>query len=133
MSTPITPTPSPSPAKKPVVVIPGFTRRDVIVSVFIAILVLVFIGFAIFKTGTERSPNLLRGEVVGRYAEGEKETLLTVSRQGVKSKTADTGFYLKVKVEPEGRVYDVMVSEMDYHRYKDGARLDFVRPASEQK
>jgi hypothetical protein len=51
----------------------------------------------------------------------------------VKSKTADTGLYLKVRVESTGKTYNVMVSELDFNRYKDGAGMDFIRPESEQR
>ena len=102
-------------------------------AVLIAAAVLGLIIYAVVRTSTERSPNLLQGTVVGRYETGERETLLTVSRKGVKSKTADTGFYLKVDVKKENRVYDVMVSEQDWKRYKDGATMDFLRPVGEQR
>ena len=115
------------------VVVPRFGKREIIWGVVLAVMVLGFIVFAVIKTGTERSPNLLRGVVVGRYQTGEKETLLSVSTKGVKGKTADTGFYLKVRVESEGKTYDVMVSEVDWNRQKDGSTLDFVRPPSEQR
>jgi hypothetical protein len=124
---------SPSPGKKPVLVVSGYGKREVLWGVLIALVVLGVIIFAIVKTATERSPNLLRGVVVGRYQTGERETLLNVTTKGVKGKTADTGLYLKVRVEKEGKTYDVMVSEADYNRYKDGAAMDFIRPPSEQK
>jgi hypothetical protein len=122
-----------SPGKRPVLVVPGYGKREILIAVLLAIAVLGMIVFAVFKTGTDRSPNLLRGVVVGKYDTGERETLLNVSSKGVKGKTADTGLYLKVRVDTEGKIYDVMVSELDWNRHKDGDKIDFIRPRSEQR
>lgn len=133
MSAP-TPVPGPgSPGKKPVLVVSGYSRRDLIFGIFLAIAVLGFIVFAVIRTGSEKSPNLLTGTVEGHYQTGEKETLLNVSRKGVNGKTADTGYYVKVRVPAEGKTYDVMVSEADWNRHKIGATINFIRPPSEQR
>ncbi len=127
------PTPPASPGKKPVLVVSGYKKREVLFGLLLAVCVLGFLVFAVVRTGTDGSPNLLRGVVVGHYKTGEKETMLDVSRQGVRSKTEDTGFYLKVRVDPGGKVYDVMVSELHWNQHKEGARINFVRPVEEQQ
>jgi hypothetical protein len=131
MSTPA-PTPPP-PGKKPVLVVPGYGKREILVGILLALAVLSVIIFGVFKMGTDRSPNLLRGVVVEKFDTGQRETLLNVSTNGVQGKTADTGLYLKVRVDTEGRTYDVMVSQLDWNRYKAGDSIDFIRPPSEQR
>jgi hypothetical protein len=127
------PTPQPGPggpAKKPVVVVSGYGKREVLISILLAVAVLGLLGFAIYKLGTEESRTT--GVVIGRFETGERETELTVGlsakpKGGVKGKTINTGFYLKVRVEATGETLDVMVSEADYHRYKDGETMKFIR------
>jgi hypothetical protein len=127
------PAPRPQPAaKKPVVVVKKFTARDLALTVIIAILVIGFIVMAILYS-TRPPKNTLRGVVKGRYATGERETEFDVSRRGVKSKTVDTGYYLKVFVPEENRSYDVIVEKELWNTKKDGDTLDFLRPPDEQK
>lgn len=130
-----TPTPQPSPAevpKRPLVIVSGTSKRDFLLALAIALGVLGFVVLAIYSTGTEKPKNTITGIVTGRRATGERETLMTVSRQGVKEKTSDTGYYLQVFVEAEKRTYEVMVEKELWQGKKDGTRLDFLRPPSEQ-
>jgi hypothetical protein len=124
------PGPGGGPGKRPLVVVSGYQKREVIIGILLAVAVVGLLVFAVFKMGTEESRTT--GVVMGRYDKGERETELTVGlsakpKGGVKSKTVDTGFYLKVRVEGEGVILDVMVSEEDYRRYKDGDTIKFIR------
>ncbi len=126
-------TPSPEP-KKPLLVVPsGMSRRDIITAIIIAVAVIGFIAFSVFHVGTWQSGNLISGIVTGHSATGDRETLLDVSRKGVKSSTADTGYSLKVFVKKENRTYDVMVERDVWEKKKDGDTLEFLRPPSEQQ
>lgn len=128
-----TPSPSGSPQPpKPKVVVSGVSRRDVIIGILIAVVVLGFIVAAIFSSGS--SPrNLLTGVIKSHHSTGERETLLTVSRKGVSEKTADTGYSLKVWVESEKREYEVMVEKDVWQKKKDGDTIEFLRPPGEQR
>jgi hypothetical protein len=133
------PTPAPIPpqpetgTKKPVVVVSRFSARDLILVVVILVAIVGFIVLAV-QYSTQKPKNMLRGVVQGRYATGERETLLDVRpRKGVSSKTVDTGYYLKVFVPDENRTYDVIVEKELWQQKKDGDSLDFLRPADEQK
>ena len=91
-----------------------------------------FIAFGIVQMGSG-SGNLISGVITGRSATGERETLFDVSTKGVKSKTADTGYTLKVFVKDENRTYDVMVERDVWEKKKDGDTLEFLRPPDEQR
>lgn len=124
--------PVPPSAPKPHVIIPRVSRRDILISVVLALIVIGFIIFAIFSSGGYQERNKIEGVVRSHNAPTASETLMTVSRKGVSEKTADTGYSLKVWVESEKREYDVMVSREDWEKTKDGDKLSFLRPKSEQ-
>jgi hypothetical protein len=130
----VNPKPAPSAPQppRPRVVIPGVTRRDVIVGAVIAVVLIGFILLAIFSSGGYQEHNKLTGVVRAHNAPGPRETLMTVSRKGVTEKTADTGYSLKIWVESEKREYEVMVSKEDWDKTKDGEEMSFLRPKSEQ-
>jgi hypothetical protein len=44
----------------------------------------------------------------------------------------DTGYYLKVFVPDDNRTYDVIVEKALWDQKKEGDRLDFRKPPSEQ-
>src|SRR5262245_26445829 len=125
---PSVPTPPTPPAKKPLVVVPGFTKRDVILGIVIALAVLGLIVFAILHADRERPGTWMDGTVVERYQTGQREVQYNVSRsKGVEGKVADTGYYLKVKTK-DGQTYDVMVSEQDWQEHDQGTTIGFLRP-----
>jgi hypothetical protein len=121
------------PAPRPRVVVSGLSRRDIIVGVLIALAVIGFIVLAIFSAGGYQERNKFSGVVRGHNDPGLRETLMTVSRKGVSEKTADTGYSLKVWVESQKREYEVMVSKEDWDKTKDGDKISFLRPPSEQR
>ena len=127
----MSPNPAPRPPR-PRVVVPKVSRRDIIVAVVVALAVIGFILLAIFSTGGYQEHNKLSGIVRAHNKPGLSETLMTVSRKGVTEKTADTGYSLKVWVESEKREYEVMVSKEDWDSTKDGDKMSFLRPKSEQ-
>jgi hypothetical protein len=124
--------PQPRKPAGPRVIVSGVNRRDIIIGVLVALAVIGFIAVAIFNSGNYKEHNKLTGIVRGHNSPGPRETLMTVSRKGVSEKTADTGYSLKVWVESEKREYEVMVSKEDFDKTKDGDKLSFMRPRSEQ-
>jgi hypothetical protein len=129
---PSPPPSAPKPAPRPKLVVSGVNRRDIVIGIVIALVVLGFIIGAIFSSGSGPK-NLLTGVIKSHSSPGPKETLMTVSRKGVTEKTADTGYSLKVWVEKEKREYEVMVEKEIWEKKKDGDTLEFLRPASEQR
>ena len=130
----MSPQPSPSAPKphRPRVVVPGVTRRDVLIGVVVAVVLIGFILLAVFSTGGYQEHNKLTGIVRAHNSPGPRETLMTVSKKGVTEKTADTGYSLKIWVESEKREYEVMVSKEDWDKARDGGKMTFLRPPSEQ-
>jgi hypothetical protein len=125
-------TPAPQPAAKQPIVVPRFTKKDIILVVVLAAVIIGFITLAIVNS-TQRPKNTLVGVVKGKHSTGERETLLDVSRKGVEGKTVDTGYYLKVFVAEENRTYDVIVERELWEQKKEGDTLSFLRPPNEQK
>jgi hypothetical protein len=119
------------------VVIPKYTRADVIKMIFMAlailgaISVLLVLGMKHIKKNSGRLP--ISGTIISHYKTGVKETDLDVSRRGVKKEIVDTGLYLKVKVASEDRTYDVMVDQTTWDSKKDGDTIIFHRPESERR
>ncbi len=121
-----------TPPPRPRVVVPRVGRRDIIIGIVIAVILLGFVIAATFQSKTTPR-NMLSGVIRAKNAPGMRETLMTVSRKGVTERTADTGYSLKVWVEPLQREYEVMVMQEVWEQKKVGDTLEFLRPPSEQK
>lgn len=124
--------PAQSAEKRPLVITPRYTRRDIITTIVIVVTLVGFIVLAILYS-TQPPKNTLRGVVQGKHSTGERETLLDVGRRGVSSKTVDTGYYLKIFVAAENRAYDVIVEKELWEKKKEGDTMEFLRPPDEQR
>ena len=125
------PAPSAPQPPRPRVVVPGVTRRDIVIGVLIALVVIGFLVAAIFQSN-KPPENILTGVIRAKNEPGLRETLMTVSTKGVKEKTADTGYSLKVWAESQKREYEVMVMKEVWEQKKIGDTIEFLRPPSEQ-
>ncbi len=121
-----------TPPTRPRVVVPRVSRRDILIGTGIAVILLGFVIAATFQSKTTPR-NMLSGVIRAKNEPGLRETLMTVSRKGVTERTADTGYSLKVWVEPLQREYEVMVMQEIWEKKKIGDTIEFLRPASEQK
>lgn len=124
---------SPDPRR---IVVPSTTKRDVLIAVVAAIgvLVAVFAGIIVLsKQQKQPSTNKLTGVIVAKHASGEKEREIQVGRKGLSSRETDSGYSFEIRVENEGRTYEVPVSEELYRARKVGDRQSFIRPPSEQR
>ena len=129
------PAPAGSPAPQPPrprVIVSGVNRRDIIIGVLVALVVIGFIAFAVLNSGGYKERNKVSGIVRAHNSPGPRETLMVVSKKGVTEKTADTGYSLNIWVESEKREYEVMVSKEGWDKAKDGDPMSFLRPKSEQ-
>jgi hypothetical protein len=112
MNTPPKPQPPPSSPepKRPLVVIPKYTRADIFRIIFLAVAILgtiallLVLGMKHIKKNSGRLP--LTGVILSHYKTGVRETELDVSRRGVKKDVVDTGFYVKVSVAGEEKPYE---------------------------
>lgn len=127
-------TPAP---KKPLVIVKGLSRRDILTAVLIMLGILGFIFAAIYSTGTAKNPNMLNGIIREKYRTGEQVRDITVSAQkgsrGITDKITDSGCYLKIYVSSADKTYTVMLAESEWERKKVGDKLDFLRPESERQ
>ncbi len=127
-----TPTP-----KKPLVIVKGMNRRDILTAALIILGLLGFILAAIYSTGTAKNPNMLNGIIREKYRTGEQVRDITVSAQkgsrGITDKITDSGCYLKIYVSSLDKTYAVMLAESEWERKKVGDKLDFLRPESERQ
>ncbi len=127
-------TPAP---KKPLVIVKGLSRRDILTAVLIMLGILCFIFAAIYSTGTAKNPNMLNGIIREKYKTGEQVRDITVSAQkgsrGVTDKITDSGCYLKIYVSSLDKTYTVMLAESEWERKKVGDKLDFLRPEHERQ
>ena len=119
------------------VVIPRYTRGDVIRLAFIAIgilgaiAVLVVLGMKHIKKTSGRLP--ITGVILSHEKTGVKETELDVSRRGVKKEIVESGFYLRVQVPGEKETRKVMVDEPTWNAKKDGDTITFKLPEEERR
>jgi hypothetical protein len=135
--------PAPSPSNpprtpRPKLVVSGVNRRDIIIGIVIAVVILGFILLAVLSTGGYKERNKLSGVIRARNEPGLRETQTTVGlertpRKPVTEKTIDTGYSVRVWVESEKSEREVMVSKEDWEKAKVGDTLEFLRPPSEQR
>jgi hypothetical protein len=119
----------------PRVVLPDTTRRDTIIAVAIGAVVLFFVGWGIVTMSEPHaSANTLVGVVVGKQFTPQKEEQVSFSGRKLEgTRTIEGEFVLKVRVDKESRIYEVPVEKMVYEGKREGDKLEFVRPASEQR
>ena len=129
----VTPGAKPNPARR--VYVAKSSGREILIAIGLAIGVLALVVWGIIVLGKQQgkpSRNFLSGVIVAKHDIGEREQLVGVSSKGVNIKQGDTGYSFDVKVEPEGRIYEVPVVKKVYDYKKVGDRQDFIRPKSEQ-
>lgn len=119
----------------PKVIVPGTTRRDTIIAVVIGVVLLGLVAYGV-KTMSKphASANILIGQVVGKQFTPRKEDQVSFSGRKLEgAKHIEGEYVLKVRVEKENRTYDVPVEKPVYDSKKEGDRLEFIRPPSEQR
>ncbi len=120
---------------KPRVVIPSTTGRDRLIALGIGIVVLAGVIFGILNMSEKHvSQNILIGVVEGKQFTPQREEQVSFSGHKIEgAKVIEGEYVLKVRVEKEGRSYDVPVEKWTYDGKQKGDKLEFVRPPSEQK
>jgi hypothetical protein len=117
-------------------IVPDTRRRDVLIAITAAIGVLALVFAGIVILGREQgkpSANQLSGVIVAKHARGEREKEIQVGRKGLSSQETDSGYSFEIRVESEGRTYEVPVAQQLYNARKVGDRQSFIRPPSEQR
>jgi hypothetical protein len=121
------------PAKGPLV-LPSTTKRDALIAAIAGIIVLAFVGYGIVHMASPVQGNKLSGTIVEKIFIPQKEERINFSGRRIEGTKEIAGeFILKVRVDPDGRIYEVPVEEPQYHSKKVGDTLIFLRPPSEQR
>ena len=124
-----------NPPPQPRLVLPNTRRRDTLIVIVIGAIVLAgVIGGIMTMSKPHVSQNILVGVVVEKQFTPQKEQQVDFSGRRLKAVREIEGEYvLKVRVEKENRVYEVPVQKPTYDSKTEGDKMEFVRPASEQR
>jgi len=124
-----------NPVPPPRVVIPSTTARDRWIALGIGVVVLAFVIAGVLTMGGKHtSKNIVVGVVEGKQFTPQREEQVSFSGRKIEgTKVIEGEYVLKVRVEKEGRTYDVPVEKWTYDGKQKGDRLEFVRPPSEQR
>jgi hypothetical protein len=117
-------------------VAPNTRARDIGIAVATAIAVLAAIIFgtiSLKKRQMAPSRNQLTGTITAKHDLGEREEQISIGRKGLKTQAGDSGYSFDVRVEPEGRTYEVPVTRTQFETKKVGDKQTFIRPPSEQR
>jgi hypothetical protein len=114
-------------------VVPDTTKRDAFIAGFVGLLVLIFVGYGVVHMSQPVTGNKLTGTVIEKIFTPQKEQQIEFSGRKIKAVKEIAGEYvLKVRVEPDKRIYEVPVEQPVYDSKKVGDELTFMRPPSEQ-
>jgi hypothetical protein len=120
---------------QPRIVRPNTRRRDTNVTILIGAVLLAAVIWGV-KTMSKPhvSQNILVGVIVEKQFTPQKEQQVSFSGRRLEgTKTIEGEYVLKVQVEKENRTYDVPVEKPVFEAKQKGDKLEFVRPASEQR
>ena len=118
----------------PRLVIPSTTKRDALVAIVAGLLVLGFVIYGIIQMSRPVPGNTLTGVIVGKIFTPQREQIIDFSGRKIeRAREIDGEYVLKVRVEPDKRVYEVPVEKPVYESKKEGDSITFLRPESEQR
>lgn len=107
-------------------VVPSTTRRDLLVGLTIALVLLALIGFAVTKLSGGVSASTINGRIVNKTYTPYHEEQVTFGKGGVKARHRDGEYILEC--EAEGHTYLVPVEKETYLVLKVGEHHLFARP-----
>lgn len=115
---------------------PRTGKRDILIAAACALAVIALVVFgvwAVMKQQRTPSRNHLTGQIVEKYHTGEREKEITFGRKGLKNQETDPGYRFQIRVDGEGRTFEVPVAKELYESKKVGDTQSFIRPPSEQR
>lgn len=101
-------------------VIVSTSKREIILAVLGALLVIGLLGYAFMNLGSNSVQTAITGKVVAKKFVPREETQLTIGTEGVRRQDKAGLYYLSVKTNDSGEVYSVLLSEEDYNRVNVG-------------
>ncbi len=111
---------------KPPLVVPGITRREIVISVIAALAVLTFIGLGFMKMGDRITANKLTGVIELKTFTAAGEDQVTIGKKGVHARRIEGEYILEVR--SGGTVYLVPVEKETYEAKKVGETFTFPNP-----
>lgn len=117
-------------------VVRSTTARDTFIAILVATVILGFLGYGIFHMSQPVQGNQLTGTVAAKKFTPLKEQFVDFDGRKLKGTRESEGEYvLKVRVDGAdgGRIYEVPVAKGLFEAKKEGDKVIFMRPRSEQK
>ena len=114
---------------------PDNTTRDAITAAVAGLLIVAFLVFGFLQfTGGQRKArsSTATGIVIEKAFTPRPEEQISFGQEGLKTKTLDGEYLLKVRVEAEGRTFEVPVEKEVYARTEVGDSMTFLRPRRER-
>jgi len=102
------------------------TKRDRLISLLIASVVMVFIVFAVLEMS--KGYRGVTGVITEKRFIAEPETRLTVGQGGLQKRELDGTYYFIVHVERDDRDYTIRVPKAQFDAKEEGDEYYFVRP-----
>ncbi|HEX8373188.1 MAG TPA: hypothetical protein VF585_10440 [Chthoniobacterales bacterium] len=98
----------------------GASKREIIIAVLGALLLIALVGYAVMNMGGQSAENAITGKVVSKRFEPRPETQLTIGQGGVQRNDLAGRYFISVKAASTGELYNVVLSEEDYQRVDVG-------------
>ena len=127
----MTAAPEPIPPKKPPLVVPSTSRKEIIIAVLVALAVLGAVIYGMGKMGNRITANKLTGVIEGKEFDPAPERQITIGKKGISTEEIKGDFYLKVRAR--GDLYWVGVDEATYNARKEGDSYTFPAPQRDLK
>ena len=126
---------TPEDPKRAPFVVRSTSKRDTLIAILVAAVILGFLGYGVFHMAQPVQGNQLTGTVVAKQFTPLKEQLVDFDGRKLKGARESEGEYvLKVRVDADGgRIYEVPVAKGLFEAKKEGDSVTFMRPRSEQK
>jgi|GEM_PF-2145707 len=113
-------------SSKPPLVVPTISRREIIVSVVVALVVLSAIIFGVVKMGNRFTTAKLTGVIELKTFTPRAEDQVTIGKKGVEVRHIEGEYGFEVRAG--GKVYVVPVEKEIYDAKKVGERFTFPNP-----
>jgi hypothetical protein len=111
---------------KPPLVVPGITRREIIISIVAALAVIAFIALGVMKMGDRIIVNKLSGVIELKTFNPRGEDQVTFGKKGIETLRIEGEYILEVR--SGGVVYLVPVEKHIYDSKKVGDSFTFTNP-----
>lgn len=114
---------------KKVFVVPSTVKRDIVLGIIVAVLMLGFIALGLYTISHgSGSDTILTGTITTKHFTPQPEEQVTVGAGGLDERKLAGEYTMEVYVESEKKTFTVWVDKVDYDRYQPGDSFKFFRP-----